>query len=199
MTEEHIIRRKLLLDGNGTGDDKKLQNFLKQVTNWINANSPDAQSNHTFDSLLSQLRAFECNRKKSDLILQSNAAQMAKYRALHGAVEDKVSEISADLNKQESLLKQAKIFKQNQIDYALIARTVNQQPCRRQMKENIDLLKAEFADLVKEKERLDMQWNLRIKQCYVLSTSANELKEILKPYSANSDDFETMVAEEESL
>lgn len=193
---EHIIRRKLLLDGNGTGDDKKLQNFLKQLTNWIDTDYPAAQSNQIFDSLLAQLGAFECNRKKSDLFLQSNAAQLAKYQNLHSAFEDKIREITMDLNKQELLLKQAKVFKQNQIDYALIARTVNQQPCRREMKEKIDYLKAEFADLQKEKERLDMQWNLRIKQCHVLSTSANELKEILKTDRAIPDDFEVMITEE---
>lgn len=36
MSEEEVIRRRLLLDGDGTGDDRRLNILFKTMLKWCN-------------------------------------------------------------------------------------------------------------------------------------------------------------------
>lgn len=41
LFQEDVIRRRLLIDGDGTGQDRKINILLKSYIKWINLTDPD--------------------------------------------------------------------------------------------------------------------------------------------------------------
>ena len=45
VSEEEIIRLRLLFDGDGTGDDKRITTILKTIIKWSSASYDDEERN----------------------------------------------------------------------------------------------------------------------------------------------------------
>lgn len=111
---EEVIKRRLIFDGDGTGDDRRFNLMLKMITKFINAGEEtpeDAQQR--YDKILAQLSMIEHARRRSELVTKSNDEQLLKYQKLYGDYEDKIRDIKKEIAKQRIELEKAKTIKQN--------------------------------------------------------------------------------------
>lgn len=176
LFSEEVIKRRLIFDGDGTGDDRRFNLMLKLITKWVNTieESPD-DSRQLYDKIVAQLCLIEHSRKKSELITKSNDDQLIKYQLLHAEYEEKINDIKKEIVKQRVELEKARVVKQNRIQYDLLAKHISAEPPRTEMNNKLINLQNQFKELGEEKRRLVMKLDKRKKQFHVLSTSANQL------------------------
>lgn len=179
MSDEPIIKRKLLLDGDGTGEDKRILAFLRLLPKWILNDDTGSFSETTLNKLLAQLGTIVTNKIKCNYSRKSIDKQAKKFKILQTTYQENIKIIRDDIENQRNLLKRAKTVKKNRIEYDLLLAMVNKQPSRKEMGQKIECLEVEINKLQKEKENLNQRVDAKVKQCYVLSTSANSLKSIL--------------------
>lgn len=188
MIAEEVIKRRLIFDGDGTGDDRRFNLMLKLISKWVNSTEESPEdSRQIYDKILAQLCLIEHSRKKSELITKSNDDQLIKYQHLYTEYEEKINSIKEEIAKQRVELEKARVVKQNRIKYDLLAKDIFAEPPRTEMNEKLIALQKQLKDLGEEKRRLVLKLDKRKKQFHVLSTSANQLNVYLNEEDETED------------
>ncbi|CAH0562500.1 unnamed protein product [Brassicogethes aeneus] len=178
MSDEDVIKRRLIFDGDGTGDDRRLNLMLKMLGKIINSADDNSKENQQmYDKLLGQINLCELSRKRSSLLSKSNETQLTKYMELYSEYERKITDIKHEIERQKSELEKSKRVKQNKIMYDLLAKSIDQEPARKDTNEKLTLLQSEIKELNEVRRKYDQKLDQRRKQFHILSTSANMLHE----------------------
>lgn len=178
---EDVIKRRLIFDGDGTGDDRRFNLLFKMIAKWMNASTETLEENkQAYDKILAQLSLVEHSRKRSELVTKSNNKQLTKYQDLYMDYEEKIHGIKDEISKQRETLEKAKIIKQNRIQYDLLAKAIEAEPPRTEMNKQLTNLQKQLKVLGDEKMKLVSKLDERRKQFNVLSTSANQLRRYLE-------------------
>lgn len=140
------------IDGEGVGDDRKINLLLKTFTKWCNATDNDDSSDVslTHDRILTQLSHCEFSVLKSDLSEQMIEEELKNYKK----VSDNIAERISCFDKMESLLNcklvSAKEIRRNKLEYSSLARLIKQEPDRKIVVTKHEILKDE---LLKQNEQ----------------------------------------------
>lgn len=181
MFLEEVIRRRLLIDGDGTGDDRRLNVLIKSIIKWSNITEDGAAEKQlSFDKMLSQLCQCEFALKRSLLLNQTNEKQMQNYKTLQNKLEEKIKQAKVVIEESKNNLSQAKVLKQNRMMYDLMAQSIEKHPARKVTNECLENLKAELQELHEEQKQLEQKLDLKRKQFFVLVSSANSLRIMLE-------------------
>ena len=78
-TEDDVMKMRLLVDGDGTGDDRKLNILLKTMIRWCNADDDQQNCEVTYQRMLTQLAGIEWNMTKSGLAAEMNKQESDNY------------------------------------------------------------------------------------------------------------------------
>ncbi|KAI4458742.1 maintenance of killer 16 mak16 protein-related [Holotrichia oblita] len=177
MSDEEVIRRRLLIDGDGTGDDRRLNALLKTMIKWANSTDDTAtESQMVYDRMLSQLSQCEFAVKRSLLLQKTNQRELDNYKKLQHELEKKIANVKNTIEVNKVDLQQAKVLKQNRMMYDLLAQSIQEQPARRDTDKKLANLKSELNDLREEKQLLEQKLDMRRKQFHVLISSCNQLQ-----------------------
>ena len=87
-TEDDVMKMRLLVDGDGTGDDRRLNILLKTLIRWCSSEEDQQTCELTYQRMLTQLAAIEWNMTKSRLAAAMNEAELRNYEGLHQKVEE---------------------------------------------------------------------------------------------------------------
>ncbi|KAL0830726.1 hypothetical protein ABMA28_002858 [Loxostege sticticalis] len=158
MADEDVIRRRLLIDGDGTGDDR---------------------SKATHDRMLAQLAQCEFAVTKSQLASEMMAAELTSYEALSQILETGIEVAKGNIEKSKADLAQAKTVRKNRIEYDVLAKVISEQPDRKETLDQLSTLKTELGSLESTKQQLESRLALRKKQFHVLVTSIHQLQALL--------------------
>jgi len=176
MSDEEVIRRRLVIDGDGTGDDRRLNVLLKNLIKWANytdESSPEHQQ--LYDRMLAQISQCEFAVRRSQLLSKTNKNQLQNYQKLQKKLEKQISDVKNTIEVSKQNLAQAKILKQNRMMYDLLAQSIKQQPARRDTDKRLAELKSELNSLHDQRRNLEQKLEMRRKQFHVLVSSANQL------------------------
>jgi len=180
MSEEDVIRRRLLIDGDGTGDDRRLNVLLKTLIKWCNTNDQTPEDSKAIhDRMLAQLAQCEFAVTKSQLSSQMMAAELENYEKLSHTIEKGISDAKLHIEDTKVNLKRTKTIRRNKIEYDVLAKVINEQPDRKETEEKLDKCKKELASLDATKDQLEKRLELRRKQFHVLITSIHQLQALL--------------------
>lgn len=169
-----------MIDGDGTGDDRRLNVLIKTIIKWSNSTDESpAEKQIIFDKMLGQLCQCEFALKRSLLLSKTNTKQLEKYHTLQDKLEEKIQEVKLLIEESKNNLAQAKVLKQNRMMYDLMAQSIEQHPARKDTNQRLENLKAELHQLREEQKSLEQKLDLKRKQFFVLVSSANMLKEML--------------------
>ncbi|OWR42058.1 THO complex subunit 7 homolog [Danaus plexippus] len=180
MADEDVIRRRLLIDGDGTGDDRRLNVLLKTLIKWSNStDEKPEESKATHDRMLAQLAQCEFAVTKSQLGSEMMAAELKSYEALSKILENGIEVAKGNIEKSKSDLTQAKTVRKNRIEYDVLAKVISEQPDRKETLERLSTLKMELSNLEGTRQQLESRLSLRKKQFHVLVTSIHQLQALL--------------------
>lgn len=144
MFTEEVIRRRLLIDGDGTGDDRRINMLLKSFIKWIN--SPDVD-NTLHERMLSQLAQCEFAQKKSRLVSNMSQEELQSYEQLSKEIEVQIEKAKEDIEKTKVELQDAKRVRKNRIEYDVLAKVISEQPDRLDTDMKLATLRQELDSL----------------------------------------------------
>ncbi|XP_047002058.1 THO complex subunit 7 homolog [Schistocerca americana] len=180
MSDEDVIRRRLLIDGDGTGDDRRLNVLLKSFIKWCNStNETPQESALAHDRMLAQLSQCEFAMTKSRLSAEMSAAELRNYESLAEEIERRIQNAKEEIESTKQELQEAKTVRKNRIEYDVLAKVINEQPDRRETDEKLSTLRKELGSLKETEEQLERKLDMRRKQFHVLVASIHQLQAML--------------------
>ncbi|KAK7503354.1 hypothetical protein BaRGS_00005275 [Batillaria attramentaria] len=190
VSDDDVIRRRLLIDGEGGNDDKRLNNLLKTFVRWYS--SPDDEdSQNTYQRMLSMLAQCEYTMEKSVQVHAMNLREQENYEKLTKDIETKIQEATTKIAECKVELQQAKRIRKNRQEYDALAKVIQQHPDRQETTRQLQSLDKELKSLADTKEKLEEKLELRRKQFLVLITSIHELQRILEEDEKKEEEMET--------
>uniref|UniRef100_A0A182IUX4 Uncharacterized protein n=1 Tax=Anopheles atroparvus TaxID=41427 RepID=A0A182IUX4_ANOAO len=197
MSDEEVIKRRLQIDGDGTGDDRRLNDLLKTFIKWCNSNDAPENSQPIYDRLLAQLAQCEFDMKKSDFYASVMQQEVKNYAAISEAIETGIETAKTQIVQSKQNLVLAKKIRKNRMEYDVLAKIINQQPDRKKTVQELESLKQEMDQLKESKADLERKLEAKKKDFTVLMRSIVELQNKLDPTMsvANAGSCEEEVAD----
>uniref|UniRef100_A0A1B6M5F0 THO complex subunit 7 homolog n=1 Tax=Graphocephala atropunctata TaxID=36148 RepID=A0A1B6M5F0_9HEMI len=188
MTDEDVIRRKLLIDGDGTGDDRRLNVLLKTFIKWTNTKDSPIDSLTMQDRMFSQLTQCEYAFTKSRMVAKMSSSELQNYENLSKQISFDIEKSKQDIEGTKDEFQKAKTVRKNRVEYGVLANVINEQPDRKQTDEKLTQLKKELQSLEEQSNQLDSKLELRRKQFHVLIASIHQLQALLESGDRPADD-----------
>ncbi|XP_058821446.1 THO complex subunit 7 homolog [Topomyia yanbarensis] len=188
MSDEEVIRRRLQIDGDGTGDDRRLNDLLKTFVKWCNSIDSTENSQAIHDRLLAQLAQCEFAMKKSDFCAKMMQQELKNYATISDTIETGIETAKAQIIQSKQNLVLAKKIRKNRMEYDVLAKIINQQPDRKNTIRELDLLKQELDQLQDKKGSLERKLETKKKDFTVLMRSIVELQNKLDSVGEDSQD-----------
>lgn len=107
MLVDDIIKRRLTIDGAGSGDDRKINLLLKTFTRWCNSVEEKEDASLTQDRILTQLSHNEFSVLKSELIDEAIDAELKNYKKVSENIESSIGLVKEQIEKSKEVSIQA--------------------------------------------------------------------------------------------
>ncbi|XP_055937552.1 THO complex subunit 7 homolog [Argiope bruennichi] len=181
ISDDEVFRRKLLMDGDGMGDERRLTLLLRSFFTWCDGkNDSDEQIVAGYESLLSSLDNCELLMSKSHQAQLANKREIENYEKLESEIEKNIAEMQETILKKKEELKKAKKIREQKQKYDALARIITQLPDRKETEEKLKVLNDEIKALDESKRQLESKIETRHKELQVILSSAATLKEHIK-------------------
>ncbi|KAJ8678971.1 hypothetical protein QAD02_014758 [Eretmocerus hayati] len=176
MSDEEVIRRRLLIDGDGIGDDRRLNVLLKSFIKWVN--NPDVD-HILHERMIAQLAQCEFAQRKSRLVSSMSDQELKNYEDLSSQIDVEIEEAKKSIERTKLDLQDAKRVRKNRIEYDVLAKVINEQPDRRETDIKLATLQTELGKLKEKSQHLEEKLEMRRKQFHVLISSIHSLQAML--------------------
>lgn len=176
---EEVIRRRLLIDGDGTGDDRRLNVLLKTFNKWSQMPN-DTESQLSLDRMLAQLAQCEFAVKKSQISAKMSARELQNYEKISEEIETNIENVKELIETSKNDLTHAKTVRKNKMEYDVLARIINEQADRKETDNKLSELQKELTLLEEKSLKLEAKLDMRRKQFYVLGASIAQLKAMVE-------------------
>lgn len=193
VTEDDIIRRRLLVDGDGMGDDRRLNMFMKMFVKYCSMkDEPEEERSAMYEKMILMLVQCEFSMTKSQQVIKMYQKEVKIYEDLYLGIEKGISDAQEKIIKNKMELQKAKRIRKNKQEYDALAKLIDKRPDRKETLSKLQQLKLEIASLQKTKEDLDQKLEKRRKQFQVLLTSAYELQQVLDEDNDSEGELQSM-------
>ncbi|KAF2365795.1 THO complex subunit 7/Mft1 [Trinorchestia longiramus] len=179
MGDEEIIRRRLLIDGDGTGDARMIAKFTRSFIKWCFSEEGPQESQAQYERLLTSLASIEQSAIKWDNILNMNALQLEHYDELRQTTSTAVEDAEVALCSAKEELMHAKEVRNHGLQYHALAKLIQEHPPRTPTADRLTKLGTSLAKLKSQRDQLDEKLLLRKKQLHVLFTALHQLQSAL--------------------
>ncbi|KAF8790288.1 THO complex subunit 7 homolog [Argiope bruennichi] len=181
ISDEEIFRRKILMDGEGTGASQGIDNLLCSFIQWCDSEGQtDEEISEGYQNLLAQLDNLEFSCQKSDAARRANMRQLQEYDQMCADLESKIVDMEKTVAEKRLELEKAKKERLNKMKYDALGKIVSSLPSRQESMEKLAKIEEEIKILMAENEALQEKSDVREKQVRLLVTSARELKHKLR-------------------
>jgi len=188
LSDEAAVKTRLLFDGDGTGEERRLNVLYKSVVKWCSqsegggAGDEEGSSNHDVKrhaQLVAQLLHIEWTDAKSKLVQEMNEREAKNYENLLGVIQAKLEEAESDIAEAKTELEAARLVRRNRMEYDSMAKSIAAFPSRADSGMNIEEASEHLKRLKQEEEELDAKLQQRKKQFHVLVNSIHQLQDLL--------------------
>ncbi|XP_060084376.1 THO complex subunit 7 homolog [Ylistrum balloti] len=180
VTDDDIIKKRLLIEGDGGNDDKRICNLIRTFLRYCNSSENDEENVTNYQRILATLTQSEYTIEKSCKVYQMNLKEQNNYDQLSNQIEQKIKEATEKIAECKKEVQQAKRIRKNRQEYDALAKVIQQHPDRQETTRQLQCLDKEVASLEESKEILEQKLDLRRKQFHVLIASIHELEKILE-------------------
>lgn len=185
ISDDEVIKKRLLIDGDGGNDDKRLNNLIKTFIRWCNSSESSEDNHLTCQRMLATLAQCDLTIDKSAQIYRMNQLEQTNYQILNKQIEQKIKEAQEKISECKNELQQAKRIRKHRQEYDSLAKVIQQHPDRQGTTQKLELLDEELSSLEDKKQTLEQKLDIRRKQFHVLISSIHELQRILEDDEAN--------------
>ncbi|VDP00750.1 unnamed protein product [Soboliphyme baturini] len=167
---DEAIRRKLLADGEGMGDERRLILVTKMFMRW----STDG-SDVTLRKLKHMLQQSDTAMYKTMLVNQAIARESKECSDLAAKVQQQMIQAQTRFVEWKQRLKDAQQVRKYQQEYELISEMINKYPSRAEMNRRLEQLREDLRNSAERRKHCDAVLEIRRKQAHLLMIALNEL------------------------
>ncbi|KAJ8789002.1 hypothetical protein J1605_022408 [Eschrichtius robustus] len=179
VTDDEIIRKRLLIDGDGAGDDRRINLLVKSFIKWCNSGSQEEEYSQ-YQRMLSTLSRCEFSMGKTLLVYDMNLREMKNYEKTYKEIECSIAEAREKIAECKKQILQAKRTRKYHQEYDALAKVIHRHPDRRETLKKLEALGKELKHLSHIKESVEGNLEWKRKQFYVLLSILYELKQTLE-------------------
>jgi len=190
-TDDEVIRRRLLFDGEGAGDDKRLTTLLKTVVKWAMVECEDEERQSNYNKIMASISQCEYAMTKNHLSYEMNIREAENYEQLYTRIEKQIEDTRTEIAECKLELQRARAVRKNKQQYEALARVIETHPERGASQKEIAEARAELDTLNEERNAITRKLELRQKQFHALIFSIQLLQQVLQ------DDEEAAVTTED--
>merc|ERR1739844_21121 len=183
--DENVVRTRLLLDGDGTGDDRRLNNISKMFIKWVvtkddeNPEKAKEDNKMHYSRLMASIAQCEWTENKSKLVQDMNRTEAKNYEKLYEQIKLEISQAEEEIRQTKADLVEARKVRRNRMEYDALAKVISKNPDRSTQGRKIEDVKAELDDLKATEDALETKFESRKKQFHVLVQSIHNLQALL--------------------
>lgn len=184
-TDETVVRTRLLLDGDGTGDDRRLNMIAKSLIKWVSTkdeeDSDKAKEDNakSYSRLMANLAQCEWIESKTKLVQEMNRVEAQNYEQLYDQIKNEIKKADEDITQTKEELVKARKIRRNRMEYDAMAKVINKNPDRATQGKKIEVIKDEIEKLKATEAALEDKLESRKKQFHVLVQSIHNLQALL--------------------
>ncbi|XP_056001384.1 THO complex subunit 7 homolog [Ostrea edulis] len=192
VNDDEIIKRRLLYEGDGGNDDKRINSLLKTFIRWCHSSESQQENALGLERMMASLMQCEHTMEKSMLVHTMNTREQDNYNKLSQEIEAKIQDATEKIAECKNELSQAKRIRKNRQEYDALARVIQQHPDRQETMKQLQGLDKDVSSLEEQKKSLEEKLDLRRKQFHVLIAAIHELENILDEDEAKEGGAEEM-------
>ena len=170
VTDDEVIRKRLLIDGDGAGDDRRINLLVKSFIKWYSQ----------YQRMLSTLSQCEFSMGKTLLVYDMNLREMENYEKIYKEIECSIAGAHEKIAECKKQILQAKRIRKNRQEYDALAKVIQHHPDRHETLKELEALGKELEHLSHIKESVEDKLELRRKQFHVLLSTIHELQQTLE-------------------
>lgn len=144
---EEVIKRRLVIDGDGTGDERRLNALHKSLNKLCQSQDSPEETRDCLDRMLVQLSQCEFSVKKSRKVAAMNAIELENYKNLSRKITLDIAEEKKKIEKTKLELIDAKRIRKNKMEYDVLGKVIARQPDRRHSEAQLKNLQTELSAL----------------------------------------------------
>ncbi|KAH8375633.1 hypothetical protein KR200_002877, partial [Drosophila serrata] len=184
---EEIIKQRLLIDGDGTGEDRRLNVLLKQFLKWANSKNDSPETSQImYDRLMAHFAQCKLTAMKNVQMLQMINAEGEHYRQLVGQHQESIGLAKEEIEASKKELITAKQIRKNKMEYDLLASLIEEQPDRNGTQGQIATIRKEIDVLVQKKLKMERKFQKRRNDFTLLMYTIHELEQQLNQENSSS-------------
>ncbi|XP_067287331.1 THO complex subunit 7 homolog [Pseudorasbora parva] len=180
ITDDEVIRKRLLIDGDGAGDDRRINVLMKSFTKWSSSSFSPEEGFSQYQRMLTSLAQCEFSMGKTLLVYNMNLKEMENYEEIYADIEKSITSAHEKIAECKKEIQRAKRIRKNRQEYDALARVIKQHPDRHETLKQLEALDKELQQLSHIKENVEDKLELRKKQFHVLLTTIQELQQTLE-------------------
>ncbi|XP_054977983.1 THO complex subunit 7 homolog [Sorex araneus] len=176
VTDDEVIQKRLLIDGDCAGDDRRINLLVKSFIKWCNSGSQE-EGYSQYQRMLSTLSQCEFSMGKTLLVYDMNLREMENYEKIYKEIECSIAGAHEKIAEQ---ILQAKRIRKDRQEYDALAKVIQHHPDRHETLKELEVLGKELEHLSHIKESVEDKLELRRKQFHVLLSTIHELQQTLE-------------------
>ncbi|CAH8833831.1 unnamed protein product [Trichobilharzia szidati] len=192
VTDDEIIKRKLLIEGESGNDDRRITLLLKNYLRWVASDDVGEDGYEAYQALIASVCQCENAMEQSSLVIAMNYEQQKQYEDLYKEIENAIESAKNRIQQCKEDLRSAKTVRKNRREYDSLAKVLSEHPERHKTLEKYTKLKATLERLEKLNEEYDQKIKLRKTQFHLFLVALKGLQKIVEddePLSSNIDDL----------
>ncbi|MEE6501901.1 hypothetical protein FKM82_004354 [Ascaphus truei] len=188
VTDDEVIRKRLLIDGDGAGDDRRINLMVKSFIKWCNSGGTQEDGYSQYQRMLSTLSQCEFSMGKTLLVHDMNLREMENYEKIYFDIESSIAAAHEKISECKKQILQAKRIRKNRQEYDALAKVIQHHPDRHETLKQLEALGKELQQLSRTKENVEDKLELRRKQFHVLLSTIHELQQTLENDEKNAEE-----------
>ncbi|KAM3175647.1 hypothetical protein ACTXT7_008087 [Hymenolepis weldensis] len=180
QSDDAIIKRKLLIEGESGIDDKRFALLLKDYLHWAASEDAADGGDNAYQAMLEKI--FQCENavEQAYLIQIMNLEQANRYTDLLEEIDKSIKKAQVDIMKERERLKEARVIRKNRQEYHNLAKVVKEYPERQETLKKLQKMKVELNNLQNIDKMYDERINLRKKQFHLFLVALRDLQKIIE-------------------
>lgn len=188
MNDDEIMKRKLLIDGDGIGDDRKLSNLIKQFMVWCYSDNDSELNNQlNAEQLLNAIDQSELAIAKSVQTIKMITHELDNYENIYKNIEKTISDAKEKLHTCKSELALAKQTRRYKLDYNSVANIIEKHPSTQETQMKLNVLESEIQSLQNINNQIENKLEKRRRQFQLLLSASHQLQNVLDEENDNLD------------
>jgi len=180
LAEEDIMKMRLLFDGDGQGDERRMNMLLKNIIKFANSEEEDEKIIETqYQRMLGQLAGIEFNMTKSRLVANMNMREETNYAELETKISEGIEEARREIEETKLELEEAKQIRKNRLEYDQLGKVILEHPDRPNSLARIESIKEDEITLRNKEKMLEEKLGQRKKQFHLLISTIHQLQTLI--------------------